>query len=126
MWSAECQTAFKWIKEKIAAAPILGYAHLSLPFIVETDASSEGLGAVLYQLQGDCKSVIAYASRRLRNAEKNDQNYSNMKLELLALKRAVSEKFQEYLLGSKFVVVTDKNPICNLKMAKSSKDGWPS
>ncbi len=118
MWSAECQTAFELLKEKLTSAPILGYADLSLPFIVETDARSEGLGAVLYQQQGDCKRVIAYASRRLRNAEKNDRNYSSMKLELLALKWAVSEKFQGYLLGSKFVVITDNNPICHLKTAK--------
>ncbi len=85
---------------KLTSAPILGYADFSLPFIVETDASSEGLGAVLYQQQGDCKRVIAYASRRLRNVEKNDRNYSSMKLELLALKWAVSEKFRGYLLGA--------------------------
>ncbi len=118
MWSAECQTAFELLKEKLTSAPILGYADFSLPFIVETDASSEGLGAVLYQQQGDCKRVIAYASRRLRNAEKNDRNYSSMKLELLALKWAVSEKFEGYLLGANFVVVTDNNPICHLKTAK--------
>lgn len=43
--------------------------------------------------------MIAYASRRLREAEKNDQNYSGMKLELLALKWVVTEKFQSYLNG---------------------------
>lgn len=85
---------------------------------METDASSEGLGAVLYQQQGYCKRVITYASRRLRNAEKNDWNYSSMKLELLALKWAVSEKFRGYLLGSKFVFVTDNNPLCHLQTAK--------
>lgn len=59
-----------------------------------------------------------YASRRLHQAEKNDRNYSSMKLELLALKWAVAEKFREYLLGSKVVFVTDNNPLCYLKMAK--------
>lgn len=61
---------------------------------------------------------LAYASRRLRDAEKNDRNYSSMKLELLALKWAVSEKFRGYLLGSKFVVLTDNNPLCHLQTAK--------
>lgn len=65
--------------------------------------------------------AIAYASRRLRGSEKNMENYSSRKLELLALKWAVSEKFREYLLGSKFVVFTDNNPLtyiqtkCKLK-----------
>lgn len=118
LWSSECQSAFELLKEKLTSAPILGYADFTLPFIVETDASSEGLGAVLSQQQGDGKRVIAYASRRLCHAEKNDRNYSSMKLELLALKWAVSEKFRGYLLGSKFTVITDNNPLCHLRTAK--------
>lgn len=117
-WTNECQRAFESLKEKLTIAPILGFADFTLPFIVETDASQHGLGAVLYQQQEGHKRVIAYASRRLRNAEKNDRNYSSMKLELLALKWAVVEKFRSYLLGSKFVVLTDNNPLCYLKSAK--------
>lgn len=41
-----------------------------------------------------------------------------MKLELLALKWAIVEKFRGYLLGSKFTVITDNNPLCHLKSAK--------
>ena len=52
--------------------PILGYADYKLPFIVETDGSFDGLGAILSQEQGGEKRVIAYASRRLRAAERND------------------------------------------------------
>lgn len=78
------------MKEKLTPAHVLGYADFTRTFIVETDASGLGLGAVLYQQQGDRKRVIAYASRMLSNAEKNDRNYSSMKLELLALKWAVS------------------------------------
>ncbi len=62
--------------------------------------------------------MISYASRRLRNAERNDKNYSSMKLELLSLKWAVTEKFRSYLLGSKFTVITDNNPLCHLNTAK--------
>lgn len=118
LWTTACQEAFNQLKEKLTTAPLLGYADFSLPFVVETDASSLGLGAVLHQVQGGQKRVIAYASRRLRAAEKNDRNYSSMKLELLALKWAVSEKFRGYLLGSKFTVVTDNNPLCHLNSAK--------
>ena len=118
LWTTKCQEAFELLKEKLTSAPVLGYADFSSPFIVETDASALGLGAVLYQQQGEKKRVIAYASRRLRNAEKNDRNYSSMKLELLALKWAVSEKFRGYLLGSKFTIITDNNPLCHLNTAR--------
>ncbi|KAL1270914.1 hypothetical protein QQF64_029930 [Cirrhinus molitorella] len=92
-WTPECQQAFEHLKERLTSAPTLGYADFTLPFVLETDASSLGLGAVLYQQQGGKKTVIAYASRRLRGVEHNDRNYSSMKLELLALKWAVIEKF---------------------------------
>ena len=116
-WTPQCLQAFEHLKEKLTSAPTLGYADFTLPFILETDASILGLGAVMYQEQGGRKTVIAYASRRLRGAEKNDQNYSSMKLELLALKWAVTEKFRSYLLGSKFTIITDNNPLCHLHTA---------
>lgn len=60
-------------------APILGFADFTQPFTLETDASKHGLGAVLSQQQGDSKCITAYASRRLRDAEKNDRNYCSIK-----------------------------------------------
>lgn len=71
------------------------------------DASSVGLGAVLYQEQEGKKRVIAYASRGLRASERN---YPAHKLEFLALKWAVSDKFHDYLYGTSFQVITDNNP----------------
>ena len=88
---------------------------------MEVDASNDGLGAVLSQEQDGRIRVIAYASRGLRGAEKNMENYSSRKLELLALKWAVAEKFREYLIASTFTVYTDNNPLtymqskCKLK-----------
>ena len=79
-----------------------------MPFEVHTDASSKGLGAVLYQEQKGTKRVIAYASRGLTRSEKN---YAVHKLEFLALKWAITEKFYDYLYGSKFKVYTDNNPL---------------
>ncbi len=117
-WSPECQASFDVLKEKLTSAPMLGFADFTAPFILETDASNQGLGAVLLQQQEEKKRVISYASRRLRNAERNDKNYSSMKLELLSLKWAVTEKFRSYLLGSKFTVITDNNPLCHLNTAK--------
>ena len=51
--------------------PILAYANFNKPLILYTDASSHGLGAVLYQIQNNENRVIAYASRGLKNSEKH-------------------------------------------------------
>ena len=117
-WKIVHQQAFDKLKYSLTTAPALGYADFSQPFIVETDASHQGLGAVLSQeLQGK-RRVIAYASRRLRPTERNMDNYSSMKLEMLALKWAVTDKFRSYLLGSNFTVYTDNNPLKYLQTAK--------
>lgn len=80
---------------------MLAYADFSLPFILEVDASHGGLGAVLSQEQQGKVRPIAYGSCSLRPTERNTSNYSSMKLEFLALKWAMTEKFMEYLLGHK-------------------------
>ncbi|MCG7869398.1 MAG: hypothetical protein JAY74_23895, partial [Candidatus Thiodiazotropha taylori] len=77
--------------------PALAFADYKLPFKLHTDASVSGLGAVLYQYQDGADRVVAYASRSLKPAEKN---YTAHKLEFLALKWAVTDKFHDYLYGS--------------------------
>lgn len=108
IWGESQQTAFENVKQKLTEPPILAYADYSLPFILHTDASSVGLGAVLYQKQNGVERVIAYASRGLRPSERN---YPAHKLEFLALKWAVCDKFHDYLYGNIFDVVTDNNPL---------------
>ncbi|XP_067309059.1 uncharacterized protein [Pseudorasbora parva] len=117
-WTEVLEEAFVALKRSLVEAPVLGYADFSKPFVLEIDASQVGLGAVLSQEQEGQRRPIAYASRGLRPTERNMSNYSSMKLELLALKWAVSEKFREYLLGVKFVVFTDNNPLSYLQTAK--------
>uniref|UniRef100_H3A9F5 Gypsy retrotransposon integrase-like protein 1 n=1 Tax=Latimeria chalumnae TaxID=7897 RepID=H3A9F5_LATCH len=117
-WNVHCQQAFNLLKEKLTSAPILAYADYRRPFYVEVDASHLGLGAVLFQDNDGKRRPVAYASRCMWPAEKNMQNYSSMKLELLALKLVVTEKFREFLLGNKFTVFTDNNPLSYLKTAK--------
>ncbi|MCG8048820.1 MAG: DDE-type integrase/transposase/recombinase, partial [Candidatus Thiodiazotropha taylori] len=107
-WGKEQQTAFDKLKNALSSHPVLGYADYNLPFEVHTDASSKGLGAVLYQKQNDKLRVISYASRGLKRSEKN---YPAAKLEFLALKWAITEKLHDYLYGAKFTVVTDNNPL---------------
>ena len=79
-WTEDCEQAFRELKSKLTTAPILGYPDFSRPFILEIDASFEGLGAVLSQDQEEGRVVISYASRGLRPHERNMQNYSSMKL----------------------------------------------
>ena len=107
-WTEECETAFQVLKEKLTTAPVLGYPDYSLPFLLQTDASGEGLGAVLAQVQDGSERVIAYASRGLNPAE---TRYPAHKLEFLALKWAVTGKFYDHLYGHKFSVFTDNNPL---------------
>ena len=107
-WGPEQQHAFDSLKQALTSPPILGYANYGLPFELHTDASGTGLGAVLYQEQDGVKRVISYASRSLKTSERN---YPAHKLEFLAVKWAVCEKFYEYLYGSKLVIFTDNNPL---------------
>ena len=91
--------------------PILGYPDFSKSFVLHTNASQEGLGAVLYQKQDGKMRVIGYGSRSLTKAEKNYYLHSG-KLEFLALKWAVSEHFRDYLYHvPDFIVYTDNNPL---------------
>ncbi|KAI2643768.1 Retrovirus-related Pol polyprotein [Labeo rohita] len=118
LWGSECESAFQVLKEKLVTAPVLGYADFTKPFYLEIDASHHGLGAILSQEGKEGRRPIAYASRGLRPSERNMENYSAMKLELLALKWAVTDKFRDYLLGHKFIVFTDNNPLSHLQIAK--------
>ena len=117
-WDDTCEKSFCSLKEKLTSQPTLAFPDLSKPFIVETDASCNGLCAVLSQQQEPGQVVIAYASRSLKPSEKNMNYYSSTKLELLALKWAVTDKFREYLLGGKFTVFTDTNPLSYLMTSK--------
>ena len=96
------------MKELLVSAPILSYANSDLPYELHTDASGTALGSVLYQEQDGVKKVISYASRGLTKSEKR---YPPHKLEFLALKWAVCDKYKDYLYGSNFSVLTDNNPM---------------
>lgn len=116
-WSEECQMAFDKLRACLMAPLVLAYPDFKFPFIVTMDGSHQGLRAVLSQRQGGVERVIAYASRGLRGAERNDSNYSAFKLELLALKWAITETFRDLLMYAKFTVVTDHNPLRHLETA---------
>ena len=117
LWEEKHQQAFDRLKLALTAAPILGYADFTKPFILETDASHEGLSGILSQEQDGARRIIAYASRRLRPTERNQASYSSLKLEFLAMKWAISEKFRHYLIGATFTVYTDNNPLVYFRTA---------
>ena len=128
-WTIEHQEAFDALKEALCTAPVLGYPDFTREFILETDASLKGLGTILSQQQKDGSiRVIAYASRSLRPSERSMRNYSSAKLELLVLKWAVTEKFRDYLLGSRFQVYTDNNLLAYVQESKlgASQIRWLS
>ena len=93
---------------------MLTFPDFKKPFLLETDASGKGLGAVLLQKQDDGHyHPIAFASQALSETE---QRYHSNKQEFLALKWAVTEQFCEYLSPygknrNEFVVQTDNNPL---------------
>ena len=108
-WNVECQEAFNKLKQLCSQTPFLACANYKKPFKLYTDASENRLGAVLYQKQDDgMDCVIAYASQTLSKSEKN---YDAHKLEFLALKWSVTERFHEYLYGGEFKVYMDNNPL---------------
>lgn len=110
-WTAEHQDVVSKFVEILTNPPILAYPSFDHPFVLHTDASNEGLGAVLYQRQENKLRVIGYGSRTLTPAEKNYHLHSG-KLEFLALKWAICDKFRDYLYyAPTFTVYTDNNPL---------------
>ena len=83
IWTNEQQKAFELLKQRLTEAPILVHPDFNRPFIVFTDASAIGLGAILSQKDNEGRErVIRYASRRTNDAE---SNYSATNLECLAV-----------------------------------------
>ncbi len=117
-WSSAAIAAFLSLKERFTIAPILHHPDPYLEFIVEVDASSTSIGAVLSQRQGDLPKLYpcAFFSRKLNRTE---QNYDVGNRELLAMKAAF-EEWRHWLEGEKhsFTVLTDHR---NLECLKSTK-----
>ena len=107
-WTEGCQEAFEALKQSLLQAPILGYPKEDAgQFILDTDASDVGLGAVLSQVQGDKEVVLAYASRTFSPAE---ANYCVTRRELLAIVHSV-KLFKSYLLLRPFKIRTDHSSL---------------
>ena len=105
----EVQKLVRVLKDKILSTAMMVFLDFDKPFLLEMDASKEGMGAVLSQKQDDgCYHPITFGGHSLTPAERN---YHSSKLEFLALKWSVTEHFKEYLEYAPFVVRTDNNPL---------------
>ena len=105
--------AIEELKLKCMTAPVLVFADFKKPFRLETDASKEGLGAILLQESDGQYHPVAFASHELKGGE---PKYHSSKFEFLALKWAITEQFCEYLQDQPFTVQTDNNPLTFILM----------
>lgn len=128
-WTTLHQQVLERLVDTLSDPPVMAYPDLEKPFVLHVDASEEGLGAVLYQRQEGALRVIGYGSRTLTPTEKNYKLHSG-KLEFLALKWAVTERFRDYLFhAAHFTVYSDNNPLTYvMKSAKLNAVGhrWVS
>ena len=102
-----CPKGFWSPETGVYDSPVLAFADSTKPFLLEMDASKDGLGAVLSQMDG-WYHPVTFGSRALTPPKKN---YHLTKLEFLALKWAVTKHFKEYLFYQPFLVKTGNNPL---------------
>ena len=111
VWSKECNQAFELAKEKLVSADVLVHYDSTLPVKLAGDASAYGVGAVISHVMPDgTERPIAFASKTLSTSERN---YSQVEKEGLALVFGV-KKFQSYLYGHRFTLVTDHKPLTTI------------
>lgn len=115
-WTDEAEQAFVRLKHALCSAPVLSHPDFSKPFVIQCDASSVGIGSVLYQLGDDgSEKPIAFLSQKLNSAQRN---YSVTELECLAAVISI-KKFRPYVEGQSFKVITDH---ASLKWLMNQKD----
>ena len=114
-WGENEQRAFDALKTTLTTAPVLACPDFERQFVLQTDASTTGLGAVLTQYFPEGERVIAYASRTLNAAERN---YSATELECLAVLWGV-RRMRDYLEGYRFKVITDHQSLKWLQKLES-------
>ena len=120
VWTTDCEEAFQRLKELLTSAPILAYPDIDLPFVLDTDASNEGIGAVLSQVKDGQERVIGYYSKRL---DKCQRRYCTTRRELLAVVKSIAH-FRPYLYGRRFTLRADHSSLQWLMNFRDPEGQW--
>jgi transposase InsO family protein len=102
-WNADCERSYQRFRSILSQAPVLSFPKDGVPYVVATDASQYGVGAVLYQEYDDRRHYISFVSSSLTKGQKN---YSATRRELLSIVFAL-KSFHNYVWGTKFKLLTD-------------------
>jgi len=113
-WTPACEDALNSIKAVFSTSPVLQLPRLDEPFVLQTDASSTGLGAVLLQYFDGTLHPVCFASRKLLDRE---TRYSTIERECLAIVWSVT-KFSKFLWGVQFTLQTDHRPLVYLQTCR--------
>ncbi len=118
VWSPQCESSFQKLKLLLSSNPVLKTPDIHSQFIIQTDASQCGVGAVLLQTFENVLHPVSFHSYKLKKAEKN---YSTIEKETLALVIAL-RKFRCYLYQHVFpiIVYSDHNPLVFLQRMKNN------
>ena len=117
VWDEKCGHAFNELKDCLCQQPVLRSPDFEKDFILQTDASDRGVGAVLSQKDDQGNDFpIAYYSRKFLPRE---ERYSTVEKECLAIKLGV-QAFRVYLLGRNFIVQTDHQALVWLDRLKDN------
>ena len=118
-WTTECQWCLEELKCRLTTTPVLAYSDYSRPFILDTDVSDFGIGAVLAQCDDDGhERVVAFTSRTL---SKTERRYCVTQRELLAV-MVFTKHFRPYLLGREFILRTDHGSLTWLQSFKEPEE----
>lgn len=106
-WTTRCQQALDTLKERLINSVTLAYPDFKQPFIVQTDASDEGIGFVLSQKNNGVERPVYFAGRVLSETQRN---YTVFDKEALALVEGI-KYYKSYLMDKKFSIITDHNAL---------------
>jgi len=116
-WTPEMDHAFHPLRSALCTAPIFAHPDFSMPFMITTDASEVGLGAVLSQQKPEGEVVIQFASKRLSPSESRLKPAEHEALAIIWARGV----FRPYIIGTKFLLETDNQAVSYMTSGKPSE-----